>query len=92
MKKKFKREFNVRYFKLNDEYTFTVDKRFLRNEIAVIIFNVEREVYEDTLANIYNGTKLISHIGIRYTFKTKKDAKGAVEWLRTLLVAKQMCK
>lgn len=87
-----KRQFNIRYFKEQNYYTFTINKRIIGPLIMAIIFDIDSEVLKDTLVETYHADKLLSHRGIKYIFKTKNEAKNAVEWLRTLLVAKQMCK
>lgn len=99
-KKKFKREWNIRYFKCNrnyensqDLYTFTVNKRFITGFITKVVFDIDINILTDTLTNTYRATKTEPPYedGFKYTFTSKKDVKDAVEWLKTLLVAKQMC-
>jgi len=99
-KKEFKRVWNIRYFKCNrnyennlDLYTFTVNKRFINKLTSRIIFNIDIDILTTTLVDNYHAIKMDPpyNYGTKYIFTSKKDVKNAVEWLRTLLVAKQMC-
>ena len=102
-KKEFKRVWNIRYFKCNrnyennlDLYTFTVNKRFVSKFTSRIIFDLDIDILTNALTENYHATKTeppfdYFDYGVKYTFTSKKDVKDAVEWLKTLLVAKQMC-
>lgn len=99
-KKTFKREWNIRYFKCNrnydnseDLYTLTVNKRLISKFTSRIIFDLDIEILTNTLTENYHAVaeQPPYDYGTKYVFTSRKDVKEAVEWLKTLLVAKQMC-
>jgi len=91
--KKFKVSYKVRYKKEgNNNYSLTINKTFLDDFIASRIFGIPEDFYRSALLETFNATVGYNWRtgGTKYTFKTKQQAKDAVEWLRTLIVAKEL--
>lgn len=91
-KKNYKASYKIRYIQEgHNTYSFTINKRNLPSYMAARIFGVSEVFYQKTLLETFNAN-VISY-PTKYVFKTKQQAKDAVEWLRTLIIAKELsCK
>lgn len=86
------RSAKIRYVKEDKYYIITFNgKRFPGNYIAWLI-GIDEETFNKTIIDTYGAeTILIPYTyANRYIFKTRKQAKIAVEWLRSLEVARKM--
>jgi hypothetical protein len=78
----------IRYEKEDNYYILTINRRFYPDEYAEYFFGISYSLFIETLTETYNASRKGSRSGYpKYVFTTKAQAKAAVEWLKTLLMA-----
>lgn len=84
----------IRYYKDYrdaNNYCLKINKRFVMEYEISHFLRTHQDIWENMIINTYNATKGISQWGYtKYTFKTLRDAKNAINYLRSLLVMNQI--
>ena len=83
-----KLKLKIRYIKEGDHYCLTVNKRFLDEFYISYFLKVKQNLWEGMLLEAFKATKEKARCDSypKYTFKTLRDAKKAVEWLRSIAI------
>ena len=82
----------IRYHKEGDHYVLLFNKRFLNESTMCFFLRIDGVLLKDMLINTFKAVKEKSRWDYpMYTFKTRAEAKGAVEWLRSINVINKMC-
>jgi hypothetical protein len=91
--KRIQRKTKVRYEKENNYYIIKINKYFVPIWAVESVFGISDEYLFNTLTKEFDSTLMLSRDNYpKYSFKTKEKAKAAVEWLKSLLTAKELIK
>lgn len=92
MKKIIMRRAKVRYIKQENNYALIFNGKFAADNYISMVLGIDYNDFIETITETYNAK--IKPIPYRfcsiYYFTTRKQAKVAVEWLRSLELARNM--